>query len=187
MADKTRIPTIEAADEAEGLEAGIRVRDHPPELLVVHLLHYCTGGDINHQARTAEMVGDDPVRHAALDHVRRDVARATATVDEARDEIAIDRLADPAVLTVEADRNESGSIMAATRQTQGGSHIVGGHLWLVYGRIRHERSARSKSAAGRTGLSFRHHIRPESCIREMRIEIGLNPGTDLSLIRRSRF
>lgn len=109
--------------EAKRLEAGVGVEDHVAELIVIHALRDRVRARVNDQPEAAEMVRDNPIRHAVFNHVLRDVVRPTATVHKARDEVpipiqlrhgfklvfiqetldqtAVDLLADPAVLAID--------------------------------------------------------------------------------------
>src|SRR5262249_5760764 len=82
-----RITVIEATGEAEGLEAGVGVVSYPTEGVVVHLLGDGAGGHVHHEARTAQVVGDDAIRLPALPHVLRYVA--ARPVHEAADDVTL--------------------------------------------------------------------------------------------------
>ena len=76
---------VEPAGEAEGLEARIGVSRDVAELVVVNPLNDRASGRVNDQSWAAEVITDDPVRHASLDHIVWDVG--FAAVDEARDHV----------------------------------------------------------------------------------------------------
>src|SRR5438552_12639019 len=66
---QARMLIEEPAREAERLEPGIGVHCDVAELVVVHALDNRTSRCVDHQSRAAEMIRDDPVRDAGLDHV----------------------------------------------------------------------------------------------------------------------
>ena len=72
--------------EAEGLEAGIRIREHVAETVVVETLGDGTRGRVHHEADTPLHVADEAVGDAVFIHgVRRECARA---VDEEADDVS---------------------------------------------------------------------------------------------------
>ena len=111
---------VNATREAERLEAGVAVADDLTPDIVCHLLHDCASFGINGQARAAEVVTDDAVGFAALDHVGGDIALVGVNetgnhitvavefgdgvelvlVEEALLEYAVDLFTDTAVLPI---------------------------------------------------------------------------------------
>jgi hypothetical protein len=112
---------VQAAGEAEGLEAGVGVLDDVAPGVVVQLLHHGAVGGVDDEPWAAQVVGDDAVGLAAFDYVRRDVAfvgvdeschylvaavqfgdgAQAVLVEEALGERAVELFADPAVFAVD--------------------------------------------------------------------------------------
>ena len=78
---------VQSSRKAEGLEAGIGVGDNAAELVVVEFLNDIAGGNINEQARAAEVVGNDAIGVPAFDQVIRNVS--ASAVDKTADDIII--------------------------------------------------------------------------------------------------
>ena len=57
-ADEAGVWVVEAASEAEGLEAGVGVAGHPTELVEIHLLDDSSRGNVYHGARRSNLIGE---------------------------------------------------------------------------------------------------------------------------------
>jgi hypothetical protein len=78
---------VQSAGKSERLETRIRVLCHPAPHVVVHPLRHRAISGVDHEARAAEMILDQPVGLAALDQV---VGRIpAASVDEAADDLVV--------------------------------------------------------------------------------------------------
>ena len=67
--DQLRIPVVKAAREAKGLEAGVGVVGDVAKFIVIHPLDNLPGGCIDHEPRTAQMVGNNAIGHTTLYHI----------------------------------------------------------------------------------------------------------------------
>ena len=65
---QSRVGIVQAARKAEGLEAGVAVAGDVAPWVVGDLLHDRASTGVDHLDRTAQLIADDPVGHAALDH-----------------------------------------------------------------------------------------------------------------------
>src|SRR3989338_3516964 len=81
------VPVVQPPSKPERLEPRIAVAQHIAPLVVVDALRDLAGGAVDYKAHRSQLVADDAVGCATLDHVIRHIG--LARVDEARYHIAL--------------------------------------------------------------------------------------------------
>ena len=76
------VGVVDASSEAKGLKTRGGILGHVAEAVVVHSLDDTTRGRIDHEANTANLIGDDAESNATPHHVERIMIRA---IDKATD------------------------------------------------------------------------------------------------------
>src|SRR4030095_13217177 len=84
---KLRSAVVQSPREPKWLEAGVRIQEHPAELIVLHALGHSTCGDFDDQPWAAEVVSQKPVRRAVSNHIVRNVHMAC--IDETANNVTV--------------------------------------------------------------------------------------------------